>query len=142
MPGVKFDDPDRDDDENEGEDVARLIDRMLHDDARLVALQRKAMRGGPNYKLLRPEISMSSSAPGSRQGSADGAPAPTAPKRAGRRAANAPKPATANSDLLKAVGLGVREFSRLDSAFRAADIEIAFPQRDLHIRSDDTRSGA
>lgn len=32
--------------------------------------------------------------------------------------------------------------SEIDTAFRAADIEIAFPQRDLHIRSDDTRSGA
>ena len=32
--------------------------------------------------------------------------------------------------------------SEIDTAFRAADIEIAFPQRDLHIRSDDTRTGA
>ena len=117
--------------ENEGEDVARLIDRMLHDDVRLVALQRKAMRGGPNYKLLKPEVSMSSSAPGSRQGSADGAPAPLMSKRAGKRAANVPKPATANSDLLKAVGLGVREFSRLDSAFRAADTEAKAIEGDL-----------
>lgn len=29
--------------------------------------------------------------------------------------------------------------SEIDAAFRAADIEIAFPQRDLHIRSDDTK---
>ncbi|MEC8512312.1 MAG: mechanosensitive ion channel domain-containing protein [Planctomycetota bacterium] len=32
--------------------------------------------------------------------------------------------------------------SEIDAAFRAADIEIAFPQRDLHIRSDDTRTDA
>jgi potassium efflux system protein len=29
---------------------------------------------------------------------------------------------------------------RVDEAFRAAGIEIAFPQLDLHVRSDDTRA--
>ena len=53
---------------------------------------------------------------------------PGAPRRRGKPG-QAPRADTANTDLLAAVGLGVREFSRLDSAFRSSDKEAHATER-------------